>query len=214
MSSPLADHISDRRAARGTRTTPTTDGHMKLASLSIIALGAGLAVAAPVVAIKTTPSEECPPPAIATVTCTTPGEDSPPKKPEKPETPKWKDGHGMPGLFTRVFAVEGDVTEVEGTGRRGVIHLQDAELRGGPKRFATLLESGYLQVKVTSRTRVVDSDGVRVALSEIDGEDALRVRGRFAPKVRWVTDDDGTVTPVLVATRVVVLDLEEPLEGE
>ena len=185
---------------------PDPDGQMKLTSLSVLVLGAGLAIAAPVMAFDPAPPlPECPPADVtASVTCPDPGVVPPPQDgpgavpPEADAPPR--------ALFTRTFAAEGDVIEVDGGHRRGTLLLADAEFLRAPGRFAAYLESGDLSVRVTARTRVVDEDGDRLALDEIEPDDAVRVRGKLAPQVRWIEADDGTVTPVLVAKRVVVLD--------
>lgn len=178
---------------------------MKLTSLSVLALGAGLAVAAPVMAFDPAPPlPECPP-AVQTVTAPCPDLPAPPQDEVTPPPPA-DDGPKFRGLYTRVLTAEGDVVEVDGGRRRGTLLLADTEFLRAPKRFATVLESGDLSVRVTSRTRVVDEDGERIGLDEIEPDDAVRVRGKLAPQVKWIEGDDGTVTPVLVAKRVVVLD--------
>ncbi len=192
--------------ARTPRTNPDPDGQMKLASLSVLALGAGLAIAAPVIAFDPAPPlPECPP-AVQTVTAPCPEAPAPPQD-ETTKPPKGDDGPKFPGLLTRILVAEGDVVEVDGGPRRGTLLLADTEFPRAPKRFATLLDSGDLSVRVTARTRVVDEDGERIGLDEIEPDDAVRVRGKLAPQVKWIEGDDGTVTPVLVAKRVVVLDV-------
>ena len=192
--------------ARTPRTNPDPDGQMKLASLSVLALGAGLAIAAPVIAFDPAPPlPECPP-AVQTVTAPCPDLPAPPPD-ETTKTPKGEDGPKFRGLTTRVLTAEGDVVEVDGGRRRGTLLLADTEFLRAPKRFAAVIESGDLSVRVTARTRVVDEDGERIGLDEIEPDDAVRVRGKLAPQVKWIEGDDGTVTPVLVAKRVVVLDV-------
>ncbi|MFN8124185.1 MAG: hypothetical protein U0237_17385 [Thermoleophilia bacterium] len=182
---------------------------MKLTSLSALAVGAGLAIAAPVMAFDRAPLlPECPPPdAPVTVTCPDPatpppqdGQDvTPPPADEAPAVPR--------RVLRRWFNVEGDVAEVTGGRRRGTITLSGAELDRTPPALADYVDSGDLVVKVTARTRVVTEDGERLDLDEVQQDDAIEVRGKFAPLVQWVEDEDGNVTPLLVAKRVVVIDL-------
>lgn len=181
---------------------------MKLTSLSAFAVGAGLAIAAPVMAFNPAPLvPECPPPdAPVAVACA-----DLPVPPQEGEgfAPPAEDAPALPrSVLRRTFTVEGDVAEVTGRRRRGAITLVDAELTRTPRVLREYVDSGDLVVKVTARTRVVTEDGERLGLGEVEQDDAVEVRGKFAPLVQWVEDEDGNLTPVLIAKRVVVIDLE------
>jgi len=189
---------------------------MTITALSILALGAGLAVASPLAAHpgpgagdtcppRTVASVECPPPAPPADRAA-PGADGTPVPADDAAPPVAEDLPAPPpAFFRREFRLEGDVAEVTGEGRRGSVLLQDAELLRAP-RFADYLTDGAVSVQVTPRTRIVDQDGDRLDVEDLQPDDVVRVKGKFAPVVRWVVNEDGTTTPLLMAKRVVVLD--------
>lgn len=186
---------------------------MKRSSITVAALAAGLAIAAPVMAFDPAPAlPECPPqdgPVLQTVTC--PEVPAPPQ--DEVGRPPLDEAPPLPrALLRRTFTAEGDVVDVIGSRRRGMIVLADAELNRTPRRLAEYLDAGDLAVKVTARTRLVTEGGERLRLGDMEPDDAVEVRGTLAPLVRWMEDEDGNVTPVLIAKRVVVIDLDAPDE--
>jgi hypothetical protein len=96
-------------------------------------------------------------------------------------------------------------------GDTGALELKVRSTAGVPRSldlFRRLL-IGQDILLVNTRVPIVDVNGRPVALNRLDNA-ILRVRGTLLPAAQWRYDVDGTATPTVRVSRIVVVSFEAP----
>jgi hypothetical protein len=107
------------------------------------------------------------------------------------------------GFLSRVWKFVGEADGYED----GRLSITVSRILNLPRRFRTqddeLVDEDALVL--VGRARVYGSDGRRVAKSELDGAENVRVHGKILPTNRWQEDEDGQPVTTIRAKKVYIL---------
>jgi hypothetical protein len=113
-----------------------------------------------------------------------------------------------PAFFFRAMSIDASADGLDA----GALPISIESICGLPRALdkqAAQLAGGDGIARITSRTSVW-KDGQRLTadqkLSELEGADTVRLRGRLLPERYWEPDEDGNPVPTFSASRVVITD--------
>lgn len=108
------------------------------------------------------------------------------------------------GFLSRVWKFVGEADGYED----GKLSMTVGRILNVPRRFREqddeLIDEDALVL--VGRARVFDSDNRRVAKSELDGAENVRVHGKLLPPSKWAEDEDGQPVTTIRAKKVYILD--------